>query len=61
MTFGLETERVHILEGRDRRRDKREGKTHKKGRRKNTNRKGKQKTNNMNKPHAHIHSAKINK
>jgi len=34
---------------RDRRRNRREGKTHKKGRRKNTNRKGK-----------HSHSAKIN-
>ena len=34
---------------------------HKKGKRKNTNREGKQKTNDMNKPHAHIYSAEINK
>jgi len=43
---------------RDRRRNRREGKTHKKGRRKNTNRKGKQ-NKNTNKPHSH--SAEINK
>ena len=43
---------------RDRRRNRREGKTHKKGRRKNTNKKGKQ-NKNTNKPHSH--SAKINK
>ena len=43
---------------RDRRRNRREGKTHKKGRRKNTNRKGKQ---NKNTNKSHSHSAEINK
>ena len=43
---------------RDRRRNRREGKMHKKGIRKYTNRKGKQ-NKNTNKPHSH--SAEINK
>jgi len=43
---------------RDRRRNRREGKTHKKGRRKNTNRKGKQ---NKNTNKLHSHGTEINK